>query len=95
MQFGNEDVEAVLVGVQGLSPDTKKIYASDLDIAEAAMIAGLLRSPTFYSPERHPERAKDRRDSVIQRMLRSGTITAEQAEAAERSAVRRSAVLVN
>jgi membrane carboxypeptidase/penicillin-binding protein len=84
-----------LVGVESASLHFYGKHASDLDIAEAAMIAGLLKSPTFYSPEHHPERAKDRRDSVIQRMLRSGTITAEQAEAAERSAVRRSAVLVN
>ena len=63
-------------------------HASDLDIAQAAMIAGLLKSPAMYSPERHPDRAKERRDFVIQGMLRSGSITAEQADAAEQSAVR-------
>jgi membrane carboxypeptidase/penicillin-binding protein len=63
-------------------------HASDLDVAQAAMIAGLLKSPTLYSPEHHPERAKERRDSVIQAMLRSGTITSEQAQDAQESAVR-------
>jgi penicillin-binding protein 1A len=77
-----------LVGAESASLHYYGKHASDLDIAQAAMIAGLLKSPTLYSPERHPERAKDRRDSVIQMMLRSGTITAEQAEAAEQSAVR-------
>jgi membrane carboxypeptidase/penicillin-binding protein len=77
-----------LVGAESASLHYYGKHASDLDIAQAAMIAGLLRSPTFYSPERHPERAKERRDSVIQGMLRSGAITAEQAEAAEQSAVR-------
>ncbi len=77
-----------LVGAENASLHFYGKHASDLDIAQAAMIAGLLKSPNFYSPERHPERAKERRDSVIQGMFRSGTITAEQAEAAEQSAVR-------
>ncbi len=77
-----------LVGAENASLHYYGKHASDLDIAQAAMIAGLLKSPTMYSPERHPDRAKERRDFVIQGMLRSGTITAEQAEAAEQSAVR-------
>ena len=77
-----------LVGAESASLHYYGKHASDLDIAQAAMIAGLLRSPNLDSPERHPERAKERRDSVIQTMLRSGTITPEQGDAAERSAVR-------
>lgn len=77
-----------LVGAENASLHYYGTHASDLDIAQAAMIAGLLKSPTMYSPERHPERAKERRDFVIQGMLTNGTITAEQAEAAEQSAVR-------
>lgn len=76
-----------LVGAESASLHYYGKHASDLDIAQAAMIAGLLKSPTLYSPERHPERAKDRRNSVIQRMLGSGTITAEQADAAQQSPV--------
>jgi membrane carboxypeptidase/penicillin-binding protein len=77
-----------LIGAESASLHYYGKHASELDIAQAAMIAGLLKGPTHYSPERHPERAKEHRDSVIQRMLSSGTITAEQAEAAEQSAVR-------
>ena len=76
-----------LVGAESASLHYYGKHASDLDIAQAAMIAGLLKSPTLYSPERHPERAKDRRNSVIQRMLGSGTITAEQADAGQQSPV--------
>lgn len=77
-----------LVGAENASLHYYGKHASDLDIAQAAMIAGLLKSPMMYSPERHPERAKERRDFVIQGMLKNGTIAAEQAEAAEQSAVR-------
>jgi membrane carboxypeptidase/penicillin-binding protein len=77
-----------VVGAENASLHYYGKHASDLDIAQAAMIAGLLKSPAMYSPERHPDRAKERRDFVIQGMLRSGSITAEQADAAEQSAVR-------
>lgn len=77
-----------LVGAESASLHYYGKHASDLDIAQAAMIAGLPKHPSFYSPDRHPERAKERRDSVLQRMLTIGTITAEQAEAAEQSPVR-------
>ncbi len=77
-----------VVGAENASLHYYGKHASDLDIAQAAMIAGLLKSPMMYSPERHPERAKERRDFVIQKMLESGTITAEEAEAAKQSAVR-------
>lgn len=42
--------------------------ASQVDLAEAATLAGLIRSPATYSPIGHPERAKERRDWVLGRM---------------------------
>jgi penicillin-binding protein 1A len=82
------DFRKDLVGAENASLHYFGKHASDLDIGQAAMIAGLLKSPMMYSPERHPERAKERRDFVIQGMRSNGSITAEQAEAAEQSAVR-------
>jgi penicillin-binding protein 1A len=63
-------------------------YASELDIPQAALIAGLIKGPSRYSPERHPDRAKERRDELIGEMLRNGGITSEQAAAAQQSAIR-------
>ena len=77
-----------LIGAESASLHYYGKHAFDLDVAQAAMIAGLLKSPMMYSPEFHPERAKERRDFVIEGMLRNGTVTAEQAEAAEQGAVR-------
>jgi penicillin-binding protein 1A len=78
--FGND-----LIGAESASQHYYRKHASELDVAQAALIAGLIKAPSLYSPERHPDRAKERRDTVIHAMLRGGTITAEQAEAAEHS----------
>lgn len=42
----------------------------ELDEKEAALLAGMLRSPSYYSPLKHPERALARRDFVLARMHR-------------------------
>lgn len=56
--------------------------ASDLTTAEAAMLAGVIRSPVRYSPRSNPQTAKARRDEVLETMREQGVITsAEEAEA--------------
>lgn len=58
--------------------------AAQLDLAEAALLAGLPQSPSRYNPLRHPERAKRRQKVVLARLVAVGAITpAEAAEAAE------------
>lgn len=52
--------------------------AKELNLQEAAVIAALIRSPMYYSPITHPDRAKMRRDYVLGRMLKEGLITREQ-----------------
>jgi penicillin-binding protein 1A len=47
----------------------------ELTLSEAALLAGLPRSPTYYSPLLHPERALDRRNQVLAAMLDNGKIT--------------------
>ncbi len=54
----------------------------DLNIAECAMIAGLPRSPKYYSPFKNPERARMRRAYVLSRMVAANIITPLQAEEA-------------
>jgi len=44
-------------------------HAKDLSVPEAALIAGLIRSPATYSPINHPDRALKRRNLVLRRML--------------------------
>ncbi|HDI59853.1 MAG TPA: PBP1A family penicillin-binding protein [Desulfobacteraceae bacterium] len=56
--------------------------AMDLTLAQSALLAGLPKSPTYYNPHRHPERAKSRQRIVLDRMVAVGYITRQQADAA-------------
>ncbi len=51
-----------------------------LEPEEAALLAGLLRAPGYYNPNRHPERAENRRNTVIRQMEKYNFITPDQAE---------------
>jgi penicillin-binding protein 1A len=57
-------------------------HVQDLNLAECAMLAGLPRAPSRYSPLDHPERAKERQTYVLNRMADDGYITAEQVKQA-------------
>ncbi len=50
--------------------------AKQLTLDEAALLAGLPKSPTYYSPINHPDHAIKRRNLVINAMLEDGKITA-------------------
>jgi penicillin-binding protein 1A len=53
--------------------------AKRLTLPEATLIAGLPKSPVFFSPINHPDRAVHRRNLVINNLLEDGKITAHQA----------------
>ena len=55
----------------------------ELSIAEMAMIAGLQKAPTSYSPFRKPEKAHTRRNLVLKNMLDNDFITQEEYEKAK------------
>jgi penicillin-binding protein 1B len=47
---------------------------AELDLAETALLVALVRGPTHYDPRRAPERAKARRNLVIEQMLAQGVV---------------------
>lgn len=57
--------------------------ARDINLSEAAMIAGLFQLPNTYDPNRHPELTEKRRQTVLYLMERHGYITAEERKAAK------------
>ena len=59
-----------------------------LDLAECALLAGTIQSPTRLNPYRHPERAMERRNVVLESMVETGAITASQAQAAKAEPLR-------
>ena len=56
--------------------------AARLTLGEAATLGGIVSAPNRYSPLRHPERARERRDLALDRMLALGWAEAGEAEAA-------------
>jgi len=58
--------------------------AADLDLAESAMIAGIIRAPNRFSPFRHYNDAIQEMKDTIDRMVAEDLLTEEEAEAAKR-----------
>ncbi|MDE7378496.1 MAG: transglycosylase domain-containing protein [Paraprevotella sp.] len=52
----------------------------DLTVAESAMLIGMCKNPSYFNPVRKPERTKERRDVVLDQMVKAGYLT--EAEAA-------------
>jgi penicillin-binding protein 1A len=71
-----------LYGVEAASRGFFGRNASDLTLAQAALLVGLVKSPSTYAPTVSLERALARRDVVIQAMLDNGDIDRETWEAA-------------
>ena len=57
-------------------------HVEDLDLAQSAMIAGIPKSPNYYSPLSNPKAAKARQKTVLEQMTKYGFITKEQADEA-------------
>ncbi|MBQ8428744.1 MAG: transglycosylase domain-containing protein [Clostridia bacterium] len=51
---------------------------SELSLADGALLAGLVKSPNYYSPFRAPEKCLSRRNAVLNVMQRNGSITEEE-----------------
>ena len=64
---------------------------SNVSLAEAATIAGVIQSPSALSPFNNPERCQDRRNVVLQAMADAGYITQDAADARRAGAARRRA----
>lgn len=73
-------------GAYGVEAAAQKYFgksAKELTLAESAMIAGLARGPSLYSPYNDLEAALRRRSVVLQGMVEQGFITAEEKRAAQ------------
>ncbi|MCD6225091.1 MAG: penicillin-binding protein 1A [Deltaproteobacteria bacterium] len=66
-------------GVEAASENYFGKSVKELNLAEAAMLAGLPQAPSRYSPFKFPERAKQRQIYVLNRMVAEGYITNIQA----------------
>ncbi len=55
----------------------------DITLPEAALLAGLIQAPSYLSPYRHPDRALERRNVVLDAMVETHAITREEADKAK------------
>jgi penicillin-binding protein 1B len=72
--------------ISGFAEASKAYFNKDLKditLPEAALLAGLIQRPSYLSPYRHPERAMDRRNLVLEAMVDTRAITREQADKAK------------
>lgn len=67
-----------IYGVQEASEAYFGKNVSDLNLSEAAILAGMFKSPLYYRPTVYPEHAKERRENVLYLMKRHGYITEEE-----------------
>ena len=68
-------------GIQAAAQRYFSVDAADLTLPQAAMLAGLVRTPSNDDPISNPEPARERRDRVLQRMLALGHVTAAEVAA--------------
>ncbi|MBC7450550.1 MAG: transglycosylase domain-containing protein, partial [Cytophagales bacterium] len=65
VDFGNKSY--------GIKAASRKYFSKDvseLKLPEAALLIGLLKGPSYYNPRRKPERAKNRRNTVLEQMVK-------------------------
>ncbi|HET7697828.1 MAG TPA: PBP1A family penicillin-binding protein [Vicinamibacterales bacterium] len=74
-----------LYGVEAASLGYFGKHASEVNLEEAALLAGLIQSPSSYAPTENMERAIARRNVVLQAMLSSGAIGRDDYERARRA----------
>lgn len=73
------------MGVYGVGEAARYYFGKpveDLSIGECAMLGGLIRSPGRYDPFRHPDAARERRAVVLDRMVKTHRLSADEAERA-------------
>jgi penicillin-binding protein 1A len=78
-------------GAYGVDAAALRYFAKSarlVTLPEAAMLAGLLRAPSYYSPVRNPERARDRAATVLAAMSSAGFISPQMEKSARKDPAR-------
>ena len=68
------------VGIKTASNTYFSKEPKDLKVEEAATLVGMCKNPSYYNPVRHNERARGRRNVVIDQMCKAGHLTEAQAD---------------
>jgi membrane peptidoglycan carboxypeptidase len=71
-------------GIEAAAHHYFSTTASQLDLGQSALLAGIVKNPSGYNPTMFPGAARNRRDTVIDRMLETHVITTAQARDAKK-----------
>ncbi len=63
------------VGIKTASDVYFSKEPKDLTVTEAAMLVGLCKNPSYFNPVRNPERSRERRNVVLQQMVKEGYLS--------------------
>ena len=77
--------------INGFGEAAQAYFGRDLrqlDLAQAALLAGMIQSPSRLNPYRHPERATERRNLVLDTMVETSAITPGEASHAKAEPLR-------
>jgi len=77
--------------IDGFGEASQAYFGKDLgqlSLAECALLAGMIQRPNYFSPYRHPDRAIERRNVVLDSMVETGAITKDVAERAKAEPLR-------
>jgi penicillin-binding protein 1B len=77
--------------INGVAEASQILFGKDLrqlDLAQVATLAALFQNPSYRNPYRHPERTMERRNLVLDSMVETNAITAEQASRAKSEPLR-------
>ncbi len=72
--------------INGIGEAAETFFGKDLqqlDLAQTATLAALFQNPSYRNPYRHPERAIERRNLVLDSMVETGAITQSEADRAK------------
>lgn len=78
------------VAIHGVAEATRAFFQKsleDLTVSEAALLSGLVKAPSYYSPKRHLKRALARRDTVIGKMAELNFISEQEANIAKKQKI--------
>ena len=77
--------------INGFGEAAQAYFGKDLrqlELAECAMLAGMIQRPNYFAPYKHPDRAMERRNLVLDSMVETEAITPSEAEHAKAEPIR-------
>ncbi|MBL7927379.1 MAG: transglycosylase domain-containing protein [Bacteroidia bacterium] len=87
MYFNTVDFGHNAFGIKSAARTYFDKMPSQLNMQESALLVGMLRGPSYYNPVNHEQRAKLRRNTVLELMLKNGFISEQQCDSIKKTKI--------